>query len=194
MRTVPRRPVWGLRPTFLVDPALSLDRDRAFLAAASSTQPLSHSAGARRTQSALGGGLEGWRGPYPGLPPPPIHLGVKLILFPHVWGLRRLPLQDHFLLQFVFQLETLGAPRQGGGSSAVARGASKDPKWNASWGDCWPGRRGSRCGAPDGIPHSFSSPPEGLYVGAEGLQRSGMGTPCHPFPRGWEEGRKCPPS
>lgn len=91
--------------------------------------PFSFSTGqVRRPQSALGEGLEGWRGPYPGLPPPPIHLGVKHILFPHVWGLRGLPLQDYFLLQFVFQLETLGAPRQGGGSSAVAREASKDPE------------------------------------------------------------------
>lgn len=45
----------------------------------------------RRPQSALGEGLAGWRGPYSGLPPPPIHLGVKYILFPHVWGLRGFP-------------------------------------------------------------------------------------------------------
>lgn len=156
--------------------------------------PFSFSKGQiRRPQSALGEGLEGWRGPYPGLPPPPIHLGVKHILFPHVWGLRGLPLQDYFLLQFVFQLETLGAPRQGGGSSAVAREASKDPEWNASCGDCWLGRRGSRCGALDGIPHSFSSPPEGLYLWAAGLQRSGMGDSLPPLPTGLRGGQEMPP-
>lgn len=77
-------------------------------------------------------------------------------------GTPGLPLQDYFLLRFVFQLETLRAPRQGGGSSAVAHEASKGPEWNAGWGDCQPGRRGPRCGALDGVPHSFSSPPHWL--------------------------------
>ena len=45
----------------------------------------------KRPRSALGEGLAGWRGPYFGLPPPPIHLVVKHILFPHVWGLGGFP-------------------------------------------------------------------------------------------------------
>ena len=100
-------------------------------------------------------------------------------------GTQGLPLQDYFLLWFVFQLETLGAPRQGGGFSAVAQEASKGPEWNASWGDCWPGRRGPREGALDGGPHSFSNPPttEGLYLWAEGNFKGwGWRTPATPSP------------
>lgn len=105
-------------------------------------------------------------------------------------GARGLPLQDYFLLRLVFQLETLGAPRQGVGFSAMAREASKGPEWNASWGESRPGRRGPRCGALDGVPHSLSNPPpllaEGLYLWAEGdFKGQEWGTPCHPHPHPW---------
>lgn len=102
-------------------------------------------------------------------------------------GARGLPLQDYFLLRLVFQLETAGAPRQGGGSSALALEASKGPEWNASWGECRPGRRGPRCGALDGVPLlTFKSTPslaKGLCLWAEGdFRGQKWGTPCPPTP------------
>lgn len=104
-------------------------------------------------------------------------------------GARGLPLQDYFLLRLVFQLETLGAPRQGGGSSALALEASKGPEWNASWGECLPSEEGPKVwGSGWGPPLTFKSPSplaEGLCLWAESdFRGQEWGTPCHPPPPG----------
>lgn len=96
-----------------------------------------------------------WRGAYPGLPCSSHTSWCQTHFISSRLGTWGLPLQDYFLLRFVFQLETLGAPRQGVAPSLWPRRLQRARSGMPA------GRRGTLpaqgMGAPDGVPHSFSS-------------------------------------
>lgn len=124
---VPRRPAWGLRTHLPGRPALFLDRDGAFPAAVSSMRPLSHSAGSNKETTVSSRRRSGrMEGPIPWISSSSHTFWCQTHFISSRLGTQGLPLQDYFLLQFVFQLETLGAPQQevmgGGGQQLLCFG------------------------------------------------------------------------
>lgn len=150
----------------------------------------------RRPQSALGEAQAGWRGPYPGLLPPSIYLGVKHILFPHVWGLGVFP-SWITSSSGLFSSWRLQEPPSRGAAPLLWPGGFKGPR-----AECQLGRRPAWAEEPKvwgsgwGPPLIFRSPPlaEGLFPWAEvDFKGQEWGTLCYPLPRGSEYSRKCTP-
>lgn len=164
---VPRRPALPQNPA-LADPSLSLALNRASVTAVSLGRYfLTQRRSDKETTVSLGEGLAGWRGPAVDFPS-----SLTSCCQTHFYFLTSGDsggfLQDYFLLWFVFQLETPGAPRQGR-SLLWPRRLQKDPERNASWGRLltW---EGPKCGGSGWGPHSFPSLPltEGAVSMGEG--------------------------